>query len=343
MSSFSERVLSWHAQSGRKDLPWQQQKTPYRVYISEIMLQQTQVKTVIPYYLKFIARFPDVAALAQADEDEVLHHWSGLGYYSRARNLHKAAKQIMQSHTGEFPTQFDAVLALPGVGRSTAGAVLSLSLGQRHTILDGNVKRVLGRHAAIAEWPGSKPVEARMWLLAESLTPEQEVATYNQAMMDIGATLCTRTKPACPLCPLQSDCKAALSGEPTRYPGKKPKKQLPTRSCIMLVLKHNQTLLLEKRPPQGIWGGLWSLPEFNDNLALQAYLDQAGIDCPPQPLSSFRHTFSHYHLEITPLLVELAHRPSHFVAEKTDQLWYQLQQQQSIGLSAATQKIFNQL
>ena len=343
MSRFSSRILDWHDKHGRKHLPWQQNKTPYRVYVSEIMLQQTQVKTVIPYYERFMARFPTVEALAQAPEDEVMHHWSGLGYYSRARNLHKAAKQVMEQHCGEFPTDFEAVLALPGIGRSTAGAILSLSLGQRHTILDGNVKRVLGRFDAIRAWPGTKQVEQQMWLRAEQLTPNERVETYNQAMMDIGATLCTRTKPACSLCPLEQDCQATASGEPTQFPGKKPKKAQPTKHCLMLILKQDNTFLLEKRPPKGIWGGLWSLPEFAGHTELAHFLTQNGIEGDAQPLTGFRHTFSHYHLEITPMLVTLSGTPSTLANNAAKQIWYAQDKQQTIGLSAATQKILDQL
>lgn len=223
-ASFATRIVSWYDNHGRKTLPWQQDKTPYSVWVSEIMLQQTQVATVIPYYLKFMARFPDVLALANAPDDEVLHHWTGLGYYARARNLHKAAKMIRDNYQGLFPTDFEQVLALPGIGRSTAGAVLSLSLGQHHPILDGNVKRVLARHGAIAGWPGQKTVEAQLWQLTDTYTPQQDIQKYNQAMMDIGASICTRSKPNCAACPVAIDCKAQLIGRQTDFPGKKPKK-----------------------------------------------------------------------------------------------------------------------
>jgi len=232
-ASFATRIISWYDNHGRKTLPWQQDKTPYRVWVSEIMLQQTQVATVIPYYLKFMARFPDVLALANAPDDEVLHHWTGLGYYARARNLHKAAKIIRDDYQGLFPTHFEQVLALPGIGRSTAGAVLSLSLGQHHPILDGNVKRVLARHGAIAGWPGQKTVEEQLWQLTDAFTPQQDIQKYNQAMMDIGASICTRSKPNCAACPVAIDCKAQLIGRQTDFPGKKPKKpyQPKRRGC----------------------------------------------------------------------------------------------------------------
>ena len=221
--TFSNRIVDWYDIYGRKTLPWQLNKTPYKVWVSEIMLQQTQVTTVIPYFEKFMASFPDVIALANAQQDEVLHHWTGLGYYARARNLHKAAQAIRDKHQGQFPTNFIDVIALPGIGRSTAGAILSLSLGQQFAILDGNVKRVLARHGAIAGWPGKKNVENQLWDLAEQLSPKQDIQKYNQAMMDIGAAICTRSKPKCEDCPVNVDCKAQMQGQQTEFPGKKPK------------------------------------------------------------------------------------------------------------------------
>lgn len=254
-STFSSRIIQWYNAHGRKHLPWQQDKTPYKVWISEIMLQQTQVATVIPYYEKFMARFPDAVSLANAEADEVLHYWTGLGYYARARNLHRAAQIIRDQLNGQFPTDFEQVLALPGIGRSTAGAVLSLSLGQHHAILDGNVKRVLARHGAIAGWPGEKAVETQLWQLTEQLTPRDEIEKYNQAMMDIGATICTRSKPSCEHCPVALDCRAQRQGRQTEYPGKKPKKTIPARNAFMVLLRHSDTVLLNKRPPAGIWEG----------------------------------------------------------------------------------------
>lgn len=242
--SFAAAVLAWFDCHGRKDLPWQQQPTLYRVWVSEIMLQQTQVATVIPYFERFMARFPRVDLLAQAALDEVLALWSGLGYYARARNLHRTAGTIMSQHGGCFPTRFDQVVALPGVGRSTAGAILSLALGERHPILDGNVKRVLARYHALAGWPGKPKVAQRLWEIAETNTPETRVADYNQAMMDLGATLCRRIQPQCQQCPLASECRGYLLGKPMHYPSPRPKQALPERSTVMLMLRNSDGAVL---------------------------------------------------------------------------------------------------
>jgi A/G-specific adenine glycosylase len=303
MGSFAERLLNWHHLHGRHDLPWQKDKSLYRIWVSEIMLQQTQVATVIPYYQRFIQRFSDITTLAQATQDEVLLHWAGLGYYSRARNLHKASNIIIEQHRGAFPTEYDAVLALPGIGPSTAGAILAQALGQHQTILDGNVKRVLTRYDAIAGWPGLKQIEKKLWKLAQNYTPEKNVAAYTQAIMDLGATVCRRSSPNCANCPLSSDCKALQQSAIAKYPTKKPRKTMPVREKRFLIIRNEQgETLMEKRPPMGIWGGLWSLPELamaesvgaavvqNWQLKVSDYCD----------LPAFRHTFSHFHLDITP-------------------------------------------
>lgn len=339
-ATFASRVLAWYEHSGRKTLPWQQEKTPYRVWISEIMLQQTQVATVIPYYERFMARFPDVVALADAPVDEVLHHWTGLGYYARARNLHKAAQQIRDRHDGLFPERIEEVTELPGIGRSTAGAILSFSLGQPHAILDGNVKRVLTRWLALPGWPGQKGVENQLWELAIRLTPRQGVQQYNQAMMDIGATVCTRSKPRCERCPLQADCQGRLEGNPTRYPEGKPKKSTPVRTGLFLMLKQKGSVLLERRPPQGIWGGLYCFPQFDNEAQLNARvreldLDPAGL----QEQGGFRHTFSHFHLDIRPFLLEVEALPSPRLMEGDTTLWYNLRQPEEVGLAAATRRL----
>lgn len=309
---FSERLLSWFDQFGRHDLPWQQNINPYRVWVSEIMLQQTQVKTVIPYFEKFMTSFPTLADLAAASQEAVLSHWAGLGYYARGRNLHKAAQIIMQQHNGQFPADFDAIVALPGIGRSTAGAVLSIALNQRYAILDGNVKRVLARYFAVEGWPGEKTIEKSMWQLAEDLTPQQRFNDYTQAIMDLGATLCTRSKPSCEACPVQSDCQAFKLGLVSQYPYKKPKKDKPTKQAWLLLQEDQQgQIYLQKRPQKGIWGGLWSLPEFEslqscqESLQSQRRLVKSLLEWP-----SFRHTFSHYHLEIYPV-----HCTQHFSEE----------------------------
>ncbi len=340
-ATFAARLLAWYEREGRKALPWQQDKSPYRVWISEIMLQQTQVATVIPYYQRFMARFPTLASLAEAPLDEVLHHWTGLGYYARARNLHKAARLIQEQHAGEFPRDIEAVTALPGIGRSTAGAILSLSLDQQHAILDGNVKRVLGRWLAQEGWPGEKKVETALWQWAERLTPGEGVARYNQAMMDLGASLCSRSRPQCQRCPLQEDCQALALGEPTAFPHPKPrKKPLPVRAACLLLLQQGRQLLLQQRPASGLWGGLYSFPEFADSLRAEGWLASlAAGDYQLASLTPFRHTFSHYHLDIQPLLVRPARPLPPRSMEGERQLWYNLDQPASVGLSAATLKL----
>lgn len=295
------------------------------------MLQQTQVATVIPYYEKFMQRFPDLPALAAAPEDDVLAHWSGLGYYARARNLHKCAQIAVRDFNGALPEELDQLVALPGIGRSTAGAILSLALGQSHPILDGNVKRVLARHQAIDGWPGKVDVLNRLWEVSEQQTPRQKTANYNQAMMDLGATVCTRSRPDCQQCPLATDCQALACGEPTRYPGRKPKKQIPTRQTVMLALAlvdddaidGRAGKLLERRPPSGIWGGLWSLPEIESLTDLDSWLAAAGLEARSEPDSAarLRHTFSHYHLDIDvqALTVGISDRR---ILERAERVWY---------------------
>ena len=269
---FSERLLAWFDEHGRKTLPWQQDRTPYRVWVSEIMLQQTQVATVIPYYERFMARFPKVADLAQAPIDDVLSLWTGLGYYARARNLHKTACIVAEEYDGKFPDSVEGLESLPGIGRSTAGAILTLGHGRWAPILDGNVKRVLARYHAIEGWPGRSDVLAALWRASEAVTPRHRTADYTQGIMDLGATLCTKSKPECLFCPMTEDCQARISGTQATYPGKKPKKKIPTRDTHFIICVDSQgQVLLERRPPSGIWGGLWSFPEasnlddFSDN------------------------------------------------------------------------------
>jgi A/G-specific adenine glycosylase len=307
--TFQRAVLDWFDEHGRKDLPWQRDITPYRVWVSEIMLQQTRVATVIPYFLRFMERFPTVEDLAAAQRDEVLHLWTGLGYYARARNLHKAAIEVVASHDGRFPQQVEALACLPGIGRSTAGAIAAISMGIRAPILDGNVKRVLTRFHAIEGWPGRTAVERKLWDIAEQHTPENRVSDYTQAMMDLGATLCTRTRPDCGTCPLATHCVAHARGNMASYPSPKPKKQLPVKETVMLLLTDYQgRVLLEQRPPAGIWGGLWSFPEVDHENALAPALEQRGLrERERQWLAPFRHTFSHYHLHISPLVVQVSH------------------------------------
>ena len=336
---FNSAVLAWYDQHGRKDLPWQQGITPYRVWVSEIMLQQTQVSTVLNYFDRFMQALPSVQDLAAAPEDEVLHLWTGLGYYTRARNLQKAAQIVVNEHGGEFPRSVEQLAELPGIGRSTAGAIASLSMGLRAPILDGNVKRVLARYAAQAGYPGDAKVASQLWRLAEELTPQQRVGHYTQAMMDLGATLCTRSKPSCLLCPLQSGCQAHLLGLQSRYPIPKPRKVLPQKSTLMpLLANRDGAILLYRRPASGLWGGLWSLPELLageelDGLALQHGL----ILGERQALPALTHSFSHFQLAIEPWLVRVEQARS-AVAEG-DWLWYNLATPPRLGLAAPVKKL----
>jgi A/G-specific adenine glycosylase len=342
-TSFAERVLTWFDENGRKHLPWQQDVTPYKVWVSEIMLQQTQVTTVIPYFERFMQSFPDVGTLANAQQDEVLHHWTGLGYYARARNLHKAAKIIAAQYNGEFPDNIDDVIALPGIGRSTAGAVLSLSKNQRHPILDGNVKRVLARYYAIEGWPGQKPVENALWVVAEKLTPESRCANYTQVMMDLGAMVCTRSKPKCDSCPLQDDCIAYAQGTQTDYPGKKPKKVLPEKQTLLVVPLFQQQAYLEQRPQSGLWGGLYGFIEATDSDHAKTELAKRGIAVRDfEQRETFRHTFSHFHLDITPMLAMVDSMSDKRVAERAGQ-WFFIDDTIEVGLAAPTKKIIKQL
>ena len=307
--SFSGRLLDWYKLHGRHDLPWQKKTSLYRTWVSEIMLQQTQVATVIPYFNKFMQRFPDITVLAQASQDDVLLHWAGLGYYSRARNLHKAARLIAEQHDGRFPQSYDDVLALPGIGPSTAGAILAQALGQRHAILDGNVKRVLARYQAIEGWPGQSLIAKQLWLWAEKYTPEQHVDAYTQAIMDLGATLCTRATARCDVCPLMEGCQAYQTNRVAELPTRKPKKVLPVREKRLLIIRNEKgAYLMEKRPPAGIWGGLWSLPELAmDQLVAEAVNQNWQLTVNDHSdLPVFRHTFSHFHLDITPCEVLVA-------------------------------------
>lgn len=339
---FAHQVVDWYHQFGRKTLPWQQQKTPYKVWLSEVMLQQTQVATVIPYFERFMARFPTVTDLANAPLDEVLHLWTGLGYYARARNLHKAAQTVASQHGGVFPQTFEEVAALPGIGRSTAGAILSLSLGQRFPILDGNVKRVLARCYAVSGWPGKKEVEKRLWDISEKVTPAEGVSQFNQAMMDLGAMVCTRSKPKCELCPLNNGCVAYASHSWASFPGKKPKVTLPERTGYMLMMQHHKEVFLAQRPAVGLWGGLYCFPQFTSEEELREWLAQRHIPADNlTQLTAFRHTFSHFHLDIVPMWLPV---PSYAgCMDEGNALWYNLAQPPSVGLAAPVERLLQQL
>jgi A/G-specific adenine glycosylase len=324
---FQKAVLTWFEKYGRKNLPWQKNITPYSVWISEIMLQQTQVSTVISYYHRFMEKFPTIKLLANAKEDEVLHLWSGLGYYARARNLHKAAKMVVEEFGGKFPDTLETIQRLPGIGRSTAGAVLSIAFRKRAPILDGNVKRVLSRVHALNAYEN----ESKLWEWAEKYTPEKGVEKYAQAMMDLGAMICTRTKPKCPICPLQKICKAHLQHEELLYPGKKPSKILPVRKTFLLILKNKNKILLEKRPAKGIWGGLWSLPQFENMAGILVHYGEENIDIIRQQ-APFRHTFTHFHLDIYPVEAK---------GRGIKGQWYDPKNPSLVGLPAPVKKLLS--
>ncbi|GAA5786272.1 A/G-specific adenine glycosylase [Chitiniphilus shinanonensis] len=339
--SFAERLIAWHASHGRHDLPWQV-SDPYRVWLSEIMLQQTQVTTVLPYYARFLERFPDVAALAAAPQDEVLALWSGLGYYSRARNLHAAARMVMERFGGAFPRDPAALAELPGIGRSTAAAVAAFSFAVRTPILDGNVKRVLTRWAGIDGFPGERAVEQRLWRLAAELLPADAAAmpAYTQAQMDLGATVCTPRKPACMACPLADDCAARREGRQHELPTPKPKKTVPERSTVMLLIADDAgRLLLEQRPPTGIWGGLWSLPEVPTTLEAEAAArTRFGLEIDPGAAGAeLVHVFTHFRLTITPLPARVSgHAP---VLRESAGRWFSRAEALAAGIPTPLRKL----
>lgn len=319
MDQFAQRLLAWWAVHGRHDLPWQQPRTPWRVWVAEVMLQQTQVSTVIPYFHRFLARFPDMASLAEAREEEVLAYWAGLGYYRRARFLHQAVRYVVEHHAGEFPQTLEAALALPGLGRSTAAAILAQAYGLPHAILDGNVKRVLARYHGIEGWPGEGRIERLLWAKAEAHTPREQVADYTQAIMDLGATLCTPKKPACGECPLQDACVARQQGREEALPTPRPRRSLPVRQVIMFLIEGREGVLLTRRPPVGVWPGLLSLPECEPKQEA-AYVERLGVEvC--ERLPGFRHTFSHYHLDILPCRAR-PKDPASRVMDSGEWLWY---------------------
>ena len=336
---FATAVLDWFERHGRHDLPWQHPATPYRVWISEVMLQQTQVSTVIPYFERFMDRFPDVESLAAADRDEVLAHWAGLGYYARARNLHRCARVLVSEHDGEFPHALDDVAALPGIGRSTAGAILSLSRDAPHAILDGNVKRVLARYFAVPGWPGQTSVNRRLWALSETVTPKRRARDFNQAMMDLGATVCIR-RPACERCPLRDGCQGLAEGDPTRYPGRKPRRQKPLRQTTMLIIEGHCGILLERRPDTGIWAGLWSLPEASGDPETWAR-EQLGIEIRrlEDTAMTVRHEFTHFSLDIRPVRARLMDET---VVAENDRLWYNPLSDETPGLPAPVHRLIHQ-
>jgi A/G-specific adenine glycosylase len=321
MKSFAARVIEWQQRCGRHDLPWQRTRDPYRIWLSEIMLQQTQVSAVVPYFERFLARLPDIASLAAAQEDEVLALWSGLGYYARARNLHRAARAIVKSHAGIFPQPFDDIVALPGIGRSTAGAIAVFAFGARHPILDGNVKRVFARSLGIAGFPGERRIEMAMWSRAKALLPMEQVEAYTQGLMDLGAAICVRTRPRCDACPLADECVARRENRVAELPAPRPKKPLPEKATVMLILQRDREVLLEKRPAPGIWGGLWSFPEVADLRAIAREMStRFGAQAIAEgTLPAIRHGFTHYALTITPALLRVTRLLPH--AQAPGQVW----------------------
>jgi A/G-specific adenine glycosylase len=343
---FSEQLLVWFDQYGRKDLPWQHDKTPYRVWVSEIMLQQTQVSSVIEYYQRFMQSFPTIESLAEAEEDTVLEHWAGLGYYARARNLHKTAKIVVNELNNNFPDNIEEIVKLPGIGRSTAGAVLSIAFKQSACILDGNVKRVLCRFHGIETWPGERKTENHLWELAEQHTPLARNDDYTQAIMDLGATCCSRSKPNCEHCPFTESCIAFEKGIQAQLPKSKPKKVIPQRETWIALIEHAGKILLEKRPPTGIWGSLYSLPEFNAELthpeAQTAIESKFNIKLNLDEMhDSIQHTFSHFKLEMKPLKLSVLTKDMSDkvqIQEASQFHWYEKSQLHTIGLPAPIAK-----
>lgn len=343
MTPFASALLDWFDRHGRHDLPWKQPRDAYRVWLSEIMLQQTQVSTVIPYFQRFVTQLPTLRDLAAADEDSVLALWSGLGYYRRARFLHRAAQICVEQHNAVLPRDFDALAALPGIGRSTAGAILAQAYDLRFPILDGNVKRVLTRYHGIAGYPGEREIEKQLWQHADTHTPAARTADYTQAIMDLGATVCVRTRPLCAMCPMQVDCVAYRDKLTAQLPTPKPGKTIPTRSTTMLILRDAEgRVLLQRRGPQGVWSGLWSLPEASDtDGAWREAQRHARID-DAQPLASFVHVFSHYRLQIQPLLFDSA-APARVVADNADLRWCTLSELVALGLPAPVRSLLTAL
>ncbi|NTV94481.1 MAG: A/G-specific adenine glycosylase [Thiobacillus sp.] len=340
-ADFAPRLIHWQRGHGRHDLPWQV-SDPYTVWVSEIMLQQTQVDTVIPYYARFMARFPDLAGLAAAPEHDVLALWSGLGYYARARNLHAAALKVMAEHGGVFPRDVEAIAALPGIGRSTAAAIAAFSFGERRAILDGNVKRVFCRLFGVDGWPGDKKVENRLWQLAEALLPADGIRPYTQGLMDLGATLCRRSRPDCPRCPFTDDCIAHRDGRQAELPTARPRKALPEKATVMLVLRRAGEILLEKRPPTGIWGGLWSLPECSPDEDPVAAARRLGYAAEPlAELPGLSHTFSHFRLAIQPKALAVA--PRQDGAREPGTLWLTPAEARQAALPTPVRRIIDSL
>lgn len=337
-------LIDWHARRGRHDLPWQKERTPYRVWISEIMLQQTQVATVVPYYERFVARFPDVESLAASAIDDVLHLWTGLGYYARARNLYRAAQRICSDFGGKLPCRFDALVKLPGIGRSTAGAILALSRGEPYPILDGNARRVLARFFGVTGSTKDATTTTRLWQLAERCTPRADVAVYTQSVMDLGAMVCVRRKPLCDLCPLRKWCVARSTGRQHEIPAPRIAPARRRRKVFMLVaVREDRSVLLERRPDAGIWGGLWCLPQFNTLSSARIFADQS-LQRPqvePQALEIMQHSFTHFDLVISPILTRCSGPAG--VMDEHQSLWYNTREPARIGMPAPIKTLLDRL
>lgn len=343
MRSFAARVTAWQKAHGRHDLPWQGTRDPYRIWLSEIMLQQTQVATVIPYYLRFLSHFPTIDALASASIDDVLRLWSGLGYYARGRNLRRAASVVMREYGGRFPGDIAEIAALPGIGRSTAAAISVFAFGARQAILDGNVKRVLARFRGVKGFPGDKAVADRLWREAERLLPRRSLEAYTQGLMDLGAGVCTRTAPHCEACPVHTDCVAYARGSIKAFPAPRPRKRRPHKRTVMLALTCAGEILLEKRPAPGLWGGMWCLPEVAHRADLQAQCLQrfGGHVLKVKKLPTIRHGFTHFTLDIRPLHVQVSARTPH-IAEP-GQVWLPLGDARQAAIPVPVRKILAQL
>ena len=375
MKEFALRLIEWQRAHGRHDLPWQGADA-YRVWLSEIMLQQTQVVTVIPYYQRFVSTFPNIAVLAAATEEQVLAHWSGLGYYARGRNLHRAAQIIVEKYHGEFPRVFEQIIELPGIGRSTAAAICALAYHERRAILDGNVKRVLARYCGIEGWAGNKKVEEQLWQKAELLLPlppgegwgggdsfetGDDIAIYTQSLMDLGATVCTRTRPKCVICPVQADCIAVQTDRTKTLPSPRPRKAVPEKYTTFLLLMHGNDILLEKRPGSGIWGGLWCPPQVESESDVAEYLQRNGIfvnepikarhsraDGNPvnptnqcEALPTFTHTFTHFKLHITPMLIRLEHKPQQ--VQQAGSVWLDVEEALQAAIPTPVRQVLKKL
>jgi len=336
---FAEKLIAWQRRHGRRGLPWQGTRDPYRIWLSEVMLQQTQVSAVIPYYERFLRRFPTVEVLAAASGDEVLQLWSGLGYYARGRNLHAAAKTVSQ--LGSFPRTAADIEALPGIGKSTAAAIAAFAFGERAAILDGNVKRVLARYHGIAGWPGEKVVESALWERANRLLPKTDIETYTQALMDLGATVCTRNAPRCDACPVRTGCKARKAGQTAQIPAPRPRKALPQKAVTWLLLLDRGQILLEKRPAPGIWGGLWSFPEAPSK-DVEGYCRRL-LGCEVRStriLETLEHGFTHFRLQIRPLLCQVKGVPR---LESPGRLWIELDEARSAAVPTPVRKLLDRL